>query len=544
MKEQSCNKTIKLFFEHLTSRITSKEILQITSEPSNTGIDKFSIIPNIEDAHKICVYETPIPLQKEYQLIIGDLPIGAKVGTTDASGESVVRNLGWLAIGHTSKHLSENGIGLYLIEPNGFYGTQGQKFIDYLKTSNIYVNGYIRLPRRIYAKHSSIDPILAIVQKKQQNFQIFDITQQDYMKIVVEKINSGQFNKNNLAISIDTFRGFKAIDIQKQITLIDTRYKDFSTRKLKQLVLEVNDSKDGQNFEEFNNCIYLKKIGNNKPLLINTNEISGRMDNFIQIKLNDNISNEFLKIFFSSPLGELILDNATNANVIPRLDKNILLSTEIPLPTHSIQEQIIETDKRLVLLTQEINSLQNQIAINPQSSNVASKIDKMLEITSSLTEGQKIKSLIMAGESKILEFKQTFEYCIKRKTREKDIELSALKTIVGFLNSEGGVLLIGVHDNGIVLGIDYEMGKFHKNSHDKLILHIKNKIKTRLGVFALNFIEMTIIEVDDSCVFKIKCLPSNEEIFLDNKEFYIRTSPSTDKLEGRDLSTYVKNRFG
>ena len=46
------------------------------------------------------------------------------------------------------------------------------------------------------------------------------------------------------------------------------------------------------------------------------------------------------------------------------------------------------------------------------------------------------------------------------------------------------------------------------------------------------------------CVFKIKCLPSNEEIFLDNKEFYIRTSPSTDKLEGRDLSTYVKNRFG
>ena len=36
---------------------------------------------------------------------------------------------------------------------------------------------------------------------------------------------------------------------------------------------------------------------------------------------------------------------------------------------------------------------------------------------------------------------------------------------------------------------------------------------------------------------------AQEKVFLDNKVIYVRTSPSTEKLEGRDLSSYVLNRF-
>lgn len=541
---------LKNGFEEITALVklmicgvNSSDVLQIMTE-ENDGYGNLPVIfPELTGTKKISINETPVPINENFKFIFGNLPLGAKAATTDEQGRIVHKNLGWLAIYYTSKCLSEDGLGLYLVEPLGFFGAKGKKFLTSLNEEGAYVTGYIRLPKCLFEKHTSIEPILAIVQKKQVPFQLYDISKQNSVTHVVNSLLSGD-TCNAKGISLDSFRGFKSIEIENQIRSLDTIYKTYSNIKFNSLIKELNHGKTGVKFKDLDNCIYLKKLGNNIPIITSITEITGRLDNYIQIQIDSNVSNNYLKIFFKSSLGRLILDNATKSTFLARLDIHFLQDTYIPLPSNNTQQQIIETDKRFELLKREIQYIQNEISVNPQSSSALFKVDQMLEITNSLSNAQKLKSLIINGESKTLEFKQTFEYCIKRKTREKDIELSALKTIAGFLNSEGGTLLIGVHDNGMILGVANEMEKFHKSSNDKFTLHVKSKIKARLGVFALNFIEMTIVEVDDNCVFKVECLPSNEEIFIDNKEFYVRTSPSTDKLEGRDLSTYVKNRFG
>ena len=35
----------------------------------------------------------------------------------------------------------------------------------------------------------------------------------------------------------------------------------------------------------------------------------------------------------------------------------------------------------------------------------------------------------------------------------------------------------------------------------------------------------------------------NKEVFIKDKDFYIRSGPSTDKLEGKELLNYTKSRF-
>ena len=55
-------------------------------------------------------------------------------------------------------------------------------------------------------------------------------------------------------------------------------------------------------------------------------------------------------------------------------------------------------------------------------------------------------AIVAKGESKTVEFKETFALDVKKGTKEKYIEKSALKTIVAFLNAEGGDLLVGVND--------------------------------------------------------------------------------------------------
>ena len=65
-----------------------------------------------------------------------------------------------------------------------------------------------------------------------------------------------------------------------------------------------------------------------------------------------------------------------------------------------------------------------------------------------------IKSLIEDGEGLLLEFKETLRYDIRKNEMNKEMEKSIMKTIVGFLNASGGILLIGVRDNGEIIGLE------------------------------------------------------------------------------------------
>ena len=59
------------------------------------------------------------------------------------------------------------------------------------------------------------------------------------------------------------------------------------------------------------------------------------------------------------------------------------------------------------------------------------------------------------GESKTLEFKSTLRWNTKEDRKDdKVITHSALKTVAAFLNTDGGDLLIGVRDDGSIIGIE------------------------------------------------------------------------------------------
>ena len=89
--------------------------------------------------------------------------------------------------------------------------------------------------------------------------------------------------------------------------------------------------------------------------------------------------------------------------------------------------------------------------------------------------------------------------------------------------------------------IDKEIDKFHK-SDDRFLLHFKNIFKKKIGESFSPFLEADIKSEGDKKVFHIACLPSDKEVFVDSV-FYLRSGPSTDTLEGRDLIDYVMRRF-
>ena len=62
---------------------------------------------------------------------------------------------------------------------------------------------------------------------------------------------------------------------------------------------------------------------------------------------------------------------------------------------------------------------------------------------------------------------------------------NVIKSIAGFCNTEGGNLLIGVNDNGDIIGLEQD----NFQSKDKFKNHLKNILKKRVSPSVFPFIE-------------------------------------------------------
>lgn len=309
------------------------------------------------------------------------------------------------------------------------------------------------------------------------------------------------------------------------------------------MAVEMNYVKAGSELQERENSIYIPNIGNS-PVVSKLSDVKLKHHNCFQIVLGKQAINEYVSAFFKSALGRLILGSLTSQTFIAHLNKRDLEQPLVALPSPEEQQSIVNTQKKLYSLKFAINEFDKELALNPtSSSSILNQLDLMLDAIGNLTDTDRVRNIIREGETKHIEFKETLSLDAKKKTKEKYIELSALKTVVAFLNTDGGILLLGVTNERIIAGLDTEIGMFHKNV-DKFLLYLKNLLKTRVGEEFYPYIEYRIIEVEAKLLLLVDCKPSQSPCYLDNSEFYVRTNPATDKLEGPKLVEYIKNHFG
>ncbi len=154
-----------------------------------------------------------------------------------------------------------------------------------------------------------------------------------------------------------------------------------------------------------------------------------------------------------------------------------------------------------------------------------------------------LKQLIGGGENAQVEFKSTMRWNLHANKPGKEIELAWLKSVVAYLNTDGGFLLIGVADDGEILGL--ETDKFA--SDDKFLLHFDNLIKQHVGLEFASYISGVLRTVDDRRVFLINSDRCSEPVYLKNGDqemFFIRLGPSTRQLPPSKILDYMQEREG
>ncbi len=158
------------------------------------------------------------------------------------------------------------------------------------------------------------------------------------------------------------------------------------------------------------------------------------------------------------------------------------------------------------------------------------------------------EELIKRGESKTLEFKSTLRWSLKTGAMDdKGVTHAVLKTVAAFLNTEGGDLLIGVADDGSIVGTELD----DLESDDKFMRHLAQVVRNGLGDRAGTCVDPKTQIVDGKTVCVVSCQRSPEPVFLKWKgmetapegDFFVRSGPGTVKLPPDSAKEFIRTRF-
>jgi hypothetical protein len=163
-----------------------------------------------------------------------------------------------------------------------------------------------------------------------------------------------------------------------------------------------------------------------------------------------------------------------------------------------------------------------------------------------------LEDMIAEGESDELEFKSTLRWDLKESKLNKNLENVIMKTVAAFANSQGGTLLIGVCDDGTIIGLDYDYASLSGGDRDKFELHLRDLLNQQFGTaFVASKIQIKFHKTDDKEVSEIEISQAREPMIVKVKDknnqpiekFYVRSGNSSQDLPLSEINSYFKDRF-
>jgi hypothetical protein len=162
-----------------------------------------------------------------------------------------------------------------------------------------------------------------------------------------------------------------------------------------------------------------------------------------------------------------------------------------------------------------------------------------------------LEALINDGEGERLEFKQTLRWDVVTQTVNRKLEDVVIKTIAGFTNHQGGTLLIGVRDDGVITGIESDYATLSGGNRDKFELHLSHLINSHFGpAFHAAKLRMSFPTVGGKTIGRIDVQKSPTGIVIKlpdragntAERFYARIGNSTQELSPSQMASFIASR--
>lgn len=163
------------------------------------------------------------------------------------------------------------------------------------------------------------------------------------------------------------------------------------------------------------------------------------------------------------------------------------------------------------------------------------------------TNNINIDKLIADLENNQVEFKASFRWDYKFRRVNKALEKAVIKTIAGFMNSDGGYLILGIQDDRIIGGLKEDYESLPKKDRDGFGNHFNQVFAKMIGSELRQFLSLSFYKKDNKDLCLINVTPSYVPVYVkegNKKEnFYVRTGNTTTDMSLREATSYIYHHW-
>ena len=159
---------------------------------------------------------------------------------------------------------------------------------------------------------------------------------------------------------------------------------------------------------------------------------------------------------------------------------------------------------------------------------------------------REIAALLTAGENAKVEFKSSARWDLRENKKNPVMEQVILKTVAAFLNSDGGTLLLGVSDDGAVVGLDHDYQTLQRKNADGYELFLGDLLLNHYGKDLSGNLKFSFHKVDEKQVCKIGIEAASRAAWVKegaDEHLYVRSGNSTRRLTTKEAIEYCKTRW-
>ena len=249
--------------------------------------------------------------------------------------------------------------------------------------------------------------------------------------------------------------------------------------------------------------------------------------------LHRKLVNEIANRAFLTGTSNISLGNEEPASYLPRIEENY---------PGAIEKQFVPTNPELWHLERYEDFLQERRWLLAKAIN--ERMDELLSLGAAEEEMSSLSTseLIQLEESAALEFKSTLRWDVYRDQVNKDLESVIAKSVAGFMNAEGGTLLIGVDDEGEVLGLERDLKTLGRGDVDGFHQKLVQVLNNHLGSAFLQHVRVSFDEVDDKLVCMVDVKKSPQPVYVQGgkeQAFYVRTGNTTRPFDMQGAHNYI-----
>ncbi len=163
-----------------------------------------------------------------------------------------------------------------------------------------------------------------------------------------------------------------------------------------------------------------------------------------------------------------------------------------------------------------------------------------------LPKPNNIQGLITEGENQFVEYKSSLMWDYRQQKVNKNLYEPVMKNVAGFMNARGGTVLIGIDDEGGVLGLEPDFKSMKKGDADGFENVFNMAFNSMVGVEYRQFVDVAFPVIEEKAICMVFVRPADRPAFLLHKgteKFFVRAGNASQPLSIRKATEYIQSHF-